>query len=213
MAEQNKDSSDNIMWIMGALVVLFLVFQHFFGNTIKEAYLTLKLVQLKIISLVYQTEFAAEAIYFIEHTSPSQVTPKEAMFIGGRVGWIINIPMIAFLGYWGIKVWNKNPLQKFKRVLSMQTLKESEQRLWPYIAPMVNVNLMKESFFTGPYAMAMKPYDFSIKYHLLQEEKNVDSLDRKKAEKLFISQLGKPFSEFSRLRKHEQALLAIFAAN
>lgn len=213
MAEQNKDSSDNIIWIMAALVVVVMLVQYFFGDTIKSCYLTLKLIQLKIISLFYQTEFAAEAIHFIEYTNPSQVTISQAMFIGGRVGWVINIPMMALLGYWGFKVWNKNPLQKFKRVLSMQSLKESEQRLWPYIAPMVNVNLMKESFFTGPYAMAMKPYDFSIKYHLLQEEKNVDSLDRKKAEKLFISQLGKPFSEFSRLRKHEQALIAIFAAN
>jgi intracellular multiplication protein IcmP len=213
MAEQNKESSDNILWIMGALVVIVLIIQYFFGNQIKGAYLTIKLMQLKIISLFYQSQFSAEAIYFLEHTTPDKITAKQAMFIGGKVGWIINIPLIAILGYWGFKVYSKNPLQRFKRVLSMQTLKESEQRLWPYIAPMVNVNLMKESFDSGPYAMAMKPYDFAIKYHLLQEEKNVDSLDRKKAEKLFISQLGKPFSGFDRLRKHEQALLAIFAAN
>jgi len=213
MAEQNKDSSDNIMWIMIALVAIFLAVQYFFGDAIKTGYLTVRLIQLKIISLFYQTEFAAEAIHYLEYTEPARMNSDQVMFFGKKIGWFINVPLMILLGYWGYKVWDRNPLQKFKRVLSMQSLKESEQRLWPYIAPMVNVNLMKESFFTGPYAMAMKPYNFSIKYHLLQEEKNVDSLDRKKAEKLFISQLGKPFSGFSRLRKHEQALIAIFAAN
>lgn len=213
MSEQKKDSSDNLMWIMIALLAIFLLIQYFFGNQIKGVYLTIKLIQIKLISLVYQTEFFTEAIHFIEHTTPDRITSSQTWTIGNKIGWIINIPLMAGLGYWGYKVYDKNPLQKFKRVLSMQSLKESEQRLWPYIAPMVNVNLMKESFDTGPYAMAMKPYDFSVKYHLLQEEKNVDSLDRKKAEKLFISQLGKPFSGFARLRKHEQALIAIFAAN
>jgi intracellular multiplication protein IcmP len=209
---QQKDSSSDIMWLMAVIagVTLFITWK--FGTQLKAFYLTLKLIQIKFILLAYPSDFLLQAKDTIESTRPIDVSFKQLLYIGGKVGWFINIPLIAGLSYWGYQIWEKNPLQKFKRVLTMQSLKESEQRLWPYISPMVNVNLMKESFDNGPYAMALKPYTFAVKYHLLQEEKNVDSLDRKKAEKLFVSQLGKPFSDFSRLRKHEQALLAIFAA-
>jgi intracellular multiplication protein IcmP len=212
MAEQQKDSSNDIMWILGVLMIFIIGIQYFYGTELKMAYLTWKLIQFKIISIVYPGDFILEAIKFIEENDPRKISFAETMFLGKKIGYIVNAPIVAFLGWWAYSVYSKNPLSKFKRNLSMQSLKESEQRLWPYISPMVNVDLMKEPFDSGPYAMAMKPYLFAIKYHLLQEQKNVDSLDRKKAEKLFISQLGKPFSGFSRLRKHEQALLAIFAA-
>ena len=212
MADQQKDSSSDILWLLFVIIGVVLAVAYFFGTQIKDVYLTIKLIQIKLFTLVYPSAFFLEAINFIETTQPKDVNFKEVLIIGKKVGWFINIPLMIGLGLWGYRVWSKNPLQKFKRVLTMQTLKESEQVLWPYISPMVNVNLIKESFDSGPYAMALRPYDFATKYHLLQEAKNVDSLDRKKSEKLFVSQLGKPFSEFSRLRKHEKALIAIFAA-
>jgi len=213
MSEQRRDSSDDFIWIIAVIVIAFLLFQHFFGTQIKIFYLTIKLIQMKLITLVYPDEFFYEAIDFIERSNPKNITKEQVIAIGSKVGWFINIPLMILLGYWGYKVYSKNPSNKFKRVLSMQTLRESEQKLWPYIAPVVNIDLMKEPFDSGPYAMAMRPYDYAVKYHLLQEEKNVNSLDREKAEKLFISQLGKPFSGFDKLRKHEKALIAIFAAH
>ncbi len=213
MAEQQKDSSSDIMWLLFAIVIGFMAISYFFGDQLKYIYLSFKLIQLKLLALIYPAEYYTNAINFIEKNTVSSISMAELHEVGKRPSYIFNIPFIAILGYWAYKVWSKNPLGKFKRVLSMQTLKESEQRLWPYISPMVNVNLMKEPFDKGPYAMALTPYDFAVKYHLLQEEKNVDSLDVKKAEKLFVSQLGKPFSGFDRLRSHEKALFAIFAAN
>jgi intracellular multiplication protein IcmP len=213
MAEQQKDSSSDIMWLLFAIVIGFIGVSYFFGDQLKYIYLTYKLIQLKILALVYPAEYLTNAIRFIENNSVDTIPISQVHELGRRASYFFNAPIIGFLGWWAYKVWEKNPTNKFKRILSMQTLKESEQRLWPYISPMVNVNLMKEPFDKGPYAMALTPYDFAVKYHLLQEEKNVDSLDVKKAEKLFISQLGKPFSGFDRLRSHEKALIAIFAAN
>lgn len=209
-----KDSSNDTLLLLFVIVIGLAVIGWLFGTQLKMFYLTIKLIQIKLITLVYQNDFLTQAIYYIENTDPKNVKISEVLLIGKKVGFIINMPFILLLGWWGYKVFDKNPLNKFKRIFTMQTLKESEQKLWPYISPMVNVDLMKESSFdSGPYAMALTPYAFSVKYHLLQEEKNVDSLDRKKAEKLFISQLGKPFFGFDKLKKHEQALIAIFAAS
>lgn len=213
MADQKTDTSSDIMWMLFAIVGIAVIIGYFFGHQLIQLYLTLKLFQLKLITLIYPNETFLQYIKLIEETPIKQWTMKEVFFIGKKVGFFVNIPIIAGVGYLAYKVWDKNPLQKFKRVLNMNTLKQSEQRIWPYIAPMVNVDLMKEAFDKGPYAMALRPYDFAVKYHLLMEEKNVNSLDRKKAEKLFISQLGKPYSGFDRMKKHEQALFAIFAAH
>jgi 2-dehydro-3-deoxygluconokinase len=66
---------------------------------------------------------------------------------------------------------------------------------------MVHVDLMKEPFDKGPYAMALRPYDFAVKYKLLLDETNVNSLDKIRAEKLFQSQLGKLWTSFDKLKK------------
>lgn len=213
MSEQQKDSSNDIIWLLIAIVIVVFAIDHFYGTQLKYIYLSVKLIQLNILALIYPSEYFTEAIKFIEYNPTDKITLAQMTEVGKRASYWFNLPLIGFLGYWGYKVWKKNPTNNLKRILSMQTLKESEQRLWPYISPMVNVNLIKEPFDKGPYAMALTPYNFAVKYHLLQEEKNVDSLDIKKAEKLFISQLGKPFSGFDRLRSHEKALLVIFAAN
>jgi intracellular multiplication protein IcmP len=175
-------------------------------------YLTIKLWELKIITLFYPSTTFVQYIDLIEKTPLKEWTLKDMTVVGRSVGLIANLPIIAVLGFFAHKIWKNNPMQKFRRILTMQTLKESEQKIWPYIAPVVNIDLMKEPFDKGPYAMALRPYDFAVKHKLLLDERNVNSLDKVRSEKLFVSQLGKLYGGFSRLKSHEQALLAVFAA-
>lgn len=213
MSEQHKDSSTDSLILMFLFAGVIMAITYFYGEAIKNAYLTIKLVQLKILNAIIPIEYFSKPMNFIEKSNPKNIDLDYLKEIGKRAGLLFNVPAVLILGYYGYNVWKKNPLNKFKRILTMQSLKESEQRLWPYISPMVNVQLIKEPFDKGPYAMALTPYDFAVKYHLLKEEKKVDSLDMKKAEKLFVSQLGRPFNGFDKLKSHEKALVAIFAAN
>lgn len=211
--QKNNDPSGDALWLMIAFVGSILLIVFFFGNQIATAYLTLKLIQLKIITLVYPSEALLNWIRIIETNPVKDWGIAGIMRVGNKVGYIVNTPLIILIGWLSYKVWKKNPSQKFKRVLNMQTLKESEQRIWPYIAPVVHQTLIKEPFETGPYAMALKPYDFAIKYKLLLDERNVNSLEKVKAEKLFSSQLGKLWAGVGRLKKHELALLCVMAAH
>lgn len=214
MAEQkNTDPSSDLMWMIVIFAVLIFAIGYFFGTTLTYYYLTLKLWQLKLIALVYPSQTNLELIQLIQDRPLKEWTIRDIMTVGKHVGLISNLPLLGIVGYFSYKVWKKNPLQRFKRVLTMQTLKESEQRIWPYIAPVVHGDLMKESFSTGPYAMALRPYDFAIKYKLLLDDRNVNSLEKTKAEKLFCSQLGKLWAGPERLKKHEVALLSIMAAH
>lgn len=211
--QKNSDPSGDILWILIAIVGVILLIGFLFGNQLATLYLTWKLIQLKIITLVYPSDLFLEYIRIIEERPVKEWTVAEITKVGNKIGYIVNIPILALLGWMTYRVWSKNPLQRFKRVFSMQTLKESEQRLWPYIAPIVKTNLINEPFETGPYSMALRPYDFAKKYKLLEDERNVNSLEKNKAEKLFSSQLGKLWSGPEKLKKHELALLCIMAAH
>jgi len=213
MAEQKVDRSDDVIWIMVAIIAVLFAIGYFFGEDIKFYYLYLKLIQLKIIASVFPTENYLELIRILETTAPRDFTAQEVLKVGGIVGAVVNIPLMLILGWLTYSIWSNNPIQKFKRTLNMQTLKQSEQKIWPYISPAVGTQLINEPFDKGSYAMGIKPYDFAVKYNLLLEPKNVGTFDAKRAEKLFNSQLGKPFSGVDRLKSHEKALLAVFAAH
>jgi intracellular multiplication protein IcmP len=212
MAEQKADQSNEMLVLVSFIVIVLALFYYFFSREIKLVYLTLKLWELKIITMFYPSEFYLKLIDVIETTPISKWKFIELIQVGKYVGFVLNIPFMLLIGYLAYNVWTGNPIQKFKRILNMQTLKEAEQKLWPYITPMVNVDLMNEPFDTGMYAMGLRPYDFAVKYKLLLDEKLVSTLDKVKAEKLFVSQVGKLWDGFDKLKKHEKALLLIFAA-
>lgn len=213
MNQDKKDGSDDFIWITGALVLVVLIIWYFFGEEIKQFYLTVRLIQLKIITTFLPLNQLLEYIYLIENNKVSKWSFEEISEVGGTVSYFVNTIPSLLIGYWGYKVWDKNPTKKYKRVLNMHTLKQSEVKLWPYIAPVLDVDFMKEDFFKGPYAMAMKPYNFCLKYRLLMEEKNLASLDKVKASKLFVAQLGRPYNGIASLKKHEKAFISICAAH
>lgn len=211
--DQKKDGSDDILWITGAVVAILVGVWFFFDHELKSFYLTLKLMQLKTITILFPFPTLLEYIYLIEHNLVEKWRFEEIASVGATVGYFVNTIPALLVGYWGFNVWDKNPSKKYKRVLNMKSLKQSEVVLWPYIAPVIDIDFMKEDFFKGPFAMAMKPYNFAVKYRLLLEEKNVGSLDKTKASKLFVSQLGRPNNGIASLKKHEKAFIAICAAH
>jgi intracellular multiplication protein IcmP len=214
MSEQNnKDSTNDIIYLFVGVILAIGVIYYFFGKEIIYGYLTLKLWELKIINLIYPTEANTYYIQRIQEKSITTWKLKDVLFIGKHVGFVVNIFLGSIIAILSYNMWKKNPAQKFKRELNIKTLKESEQVLWPYIAPVVNIDLIKESLETGPYAMAMTPYAFAVKYKLLADEKNIGSLNKTRTEKLFISQLNKLWTGIDSLKKHEKALFLIFAAH
>lgn len=213
MAGEQKDASNDFMWILFAIAALCIGVYWFFGDVIVEFYLTLKLRQLKIINAIYSTPEFLEIIKLIEVTPIKEWKFMNVLSYGGYISKMFNILYVAILGYLTYLVWAKNPSKKFKRILDMNGLKNSEKDLWPYIYPVLNVDFMAESFEEGPYAMALKPYDFAVKNGLLSDERNLNSLDRVKTEKLFVTQLDRLCTGgYDKLKKHEKALAAIFIA-
>lgn len=213
MSGEQKDTSNDVIWILIVVAALAVGIYWWIGDLIVESYLTLKLRQLKIIDSIYSTPQFAEVIKVIETTPIKDWKFTNVLEFGGFISRIFNVLYVAILGYFTYIVWSKNPSKRFKRVLDMNGLKQSEKDLWPYIYPVINVDFMAHSFEEGPYAMALKPYDFAVKNGLLSDERNLSSLDRVKTEKLFVTQLDRlSTGGYEKLRKHEKALAAICIA-
>lgn len=213
MSDNNgRSGSDDTAWLLLIFAGILIGIGWFFGNELKSIYLTLKLIQLKFITVVLPIDYYERLIPIIENKAPAAWTMNQIISVGTKVGYIVNIPLIAIVGWLSYKVYIANPVDKFKRQMNMKSLKQSEQRLWPYIAPVVSKNVLDEPMIEGPYSMAVKPYDFCKNFGLLTDVRNVGSLDRVKTEKRFVHQLGRLYNGLNKLRKHELALLCIFAA-
>lgn len=213
MSGEQKDTSNDVIWILFVIAAICVGVYWWLGDEIVEWYLTMKLRQLKIINSIYSTPQFLDIIQVIETTPIKEWKFKNVLEFGGFISKMFNMLYVLILGYFTYLVWSKNPSKKFKRVLDMNGLKQSEKDLWPYIYPVINVDFMKQSFDDGPYAMALKPYDFAVKNGLLSDERNLSSLDRVKTEKLFVTQLDRLCTGgYNKLRKHEKALAAICVA-
>lgn len=213
MSEQKQDGTDNIMWMLIGITITVIIIWFFFGRQITQFYLTVKLWELEIVNLFYSTPNIQEVINIIKTRPIRDWDMKKVTAVGTLVGWIINIPIMALLGYFTYRIWKRNPLQKFKRKHSMQTLVESEKHNWPYISTIIGLNLITQKIDEGPWAMAQKPLDYVRTRKLLDNPNELTSLNKIKAEKILASQLGKLWEGPDKLPGYTRALFAIFAAH
>lgn len=211
---QGQENNNDSLWVIVAIFVVVLLIGYFFGNNMKSAYLFVQMLWVKGYIFLFSltpldipktliNSFDAIDIY-----RPKEWSLNDLKNLAEDMK-LYNFPPLALIfGLYAYKVWKKNPANSYKRIHTRQTLCKSEVRKWPWIAPILSLNLVKESIDKGPWAMAKNPLDFCRKYKLL----NGTQLDNKKARKLFASQLGTLWQGPKKLKIHEKALFACFIA-
>lgn len=218
------DSSSSILWGIAVLFIAISLIGYFWGQEIGRFYLQMKLFQLKIMSpleiiLPQMGELREEiGIVLAENAEGEKLTYSlgEYMQIGKIVGRPFNIVLMGIIGWFAWKVYKSNPMQKYRRKMSMKDLAMSEQKLWYAIAPTAPLNLIDEPIDSGQWAMSPKPLDFARKYKLLnlneKEKLTLDEEAMKRAEKLFASQLGRLWGGPGKMPSYARALFACFIA-
>ena len=212
MAEENKNDSSEIVWLIVILFGIVYAIGYFFGDNIKAIYLTLKLYELKLAGIVYMSEDMKYLQNLIETKEISSWKWADLLTVGSFVGNLINWIIIATGAWFIYKIYKKSSYKKLTRNLDMFGLMKSEKNVWPFLTPISHKNLLEEPLDSGPYAMAMKPIEFVNKYKLLERPRDLSSLNKMKAEKLFSSQLGKLWDKVDNMNPHCKALFGIFAA-
>jgi len=220
-----EEGSMAIIWAIAALFVIFGLIWFLYKDHIITWYLTLKLWELRGVSIVAPTTSVEYLKNFIQTTNPTMLTFEEMLKIGQMVGNYLRIPFIILLVALGVVVYFGNTTRGFKNTYSMKTLAVSEKGNWPQISPVLNLNLVQSDIDTGPWAMAMTPIQFCKKNNLIEEfrraregvsrreaERIEVALKRGEATRIFSLQLGPRWEGINKLPPYVKALFVVFAA-
>ena len=223
----SSDNSMSILWGVAAVFSGLAVVWYAFKSYIINAYFSIKLFELKLLSIFGAARFE-ELRYSIlaAMTDPSKISFDQILNLGAGVGDWLRFPIIILLFVLAFVVYLGNSTRIFKRNYSMSELARLEKDNWPQIAPVINLGLLKKDIDKGPWAMAMTPMQFCKKNKLLEEVKpqRREGISRKEwnkitvvlkrgeVNKLFSLQLGSLWTGVDKLPPHTKALFAAFAA-
>ncbi|MES2998453.1 MAG: type IVB secretion system coupling complex protein DotM/IcmP [Pseudomonadota bacterium] len=223
--QQSSDNSLAPLWIIVGLFILGWLLWAFFHTQIVSFFLLIKGWEARLIALVLPSVAYLPAE--IKHLPPSQVEFPQLLDISGTVGTYLRYPVILILGILAFVIYFSHVNLQFKKVYSMESLKEAERKSWPQISPVINLDLVKEDINQGPWAMALSPMQFAKKYQLLHEEKTISAsmtmaskvaaqvtvkIRREAAYHVFVLQLGEYWQGVEHLAPATKALFAVFSA-
>lgn len=208
--QQQNDSGNEAMYVGGFLILLYVIALMFFGEQIAGVHLWTRKMWALGASTFLPFDVFDEILVAIESYAPREWMSKKGMLaqLSKDLRWVMFIPLGGIFMWYARKVWRAMPTKNLRRVLTREKLIESEVKIWPWIAPVVKLDIVKMSIDEGKWAMAKTPIDFSRKYRLLDGRE----LNKLRAEKLFASQLGRLWEGPDRLPAHVRALFACFIA-
>lgn len=207
--QQSHDPATEMLWVLMGIFIVVFVIKLLFGDQLVAAFLMLRKGWVDLFSLVLHTKGLHHAKLAIETYDPKEWTGRDLSQLSMTLRPYMIVPLGGIFGGYAYSVWKKNPTNSYRRVHSRQTLCQSEVRQWPWISPILGLDLVKESIDSGKWAMAKTPLAFARHYQLLDDGK---TLNQKRAEKLFASQLGALWDGPEKLRPHVRALFACFIA-
>ncbi len=212
-----------ILWIVGAIFIALALVWHFWAYELKVLFLKIRFYEAIFIS--YFTASGAELAIQLQETNPYTLDLAQAQFLSQAVGNYLRYPASLLLGLLFILLYSTHANLQFSKRYDMKRLAQQEQVNWPQITPVVRLDLAKEDIKKGPWAMAMNPMEFARHYKLITVEMVPDKkspwkaqgtykaiVDKEKAYRLFVSQLGPLWAGIDKLPIHTQALFAALAA-
>lgn len=207
MAQDKADNSMDGVWLVGGALFVLIIIVHFFGDSIKSAFLRLKGVEVSFLRLFYDGQTLQNYSWWTVH--PQEISGLNAWLLGQYIG--LFFAPIAVVYAWWIWRWlqKTGKVKEFKKSYDLQSLVASQENLWPWVAHINGRNLVDEPLDKGPFAMNKPTSAFLREYDLLHEDKQ---LNEGRAKRLFYSQLGPLWSGPEKLPPHRLAFLAIFLA-
>ncbi len=221
--QQQGDHSMAPAWIMALIIItLYMIWVNAHQYIVSFVFY-LNIVQGKLVNLLLNNDELASKIYLMETLDPRSVDWNVLVALTRYVGDFVRYPMIAILIIYCIFLYRSDITTKYRKIHSMNSLRQQEQKNWPAIMPVIKEDLTSSDINVGPWAMALSPLEFSRKYKLLKKndlllddaapgQELTAGLRRGDAKRVFTLQLGPSFDGFDRCPIHVQALAAVFMA-
>ncbi|MCD6045824.1 MAG: icmP [Gammaproteobacteria bacterium] len=218
-----SDTGMDLLWIIAAVVIGSIFIWYFFHVAIVSGILQVKLWEASFIGLFTPKILPLKDA--IAYASPQGVTVDQLLAVAAEVGRYLRYPFGGILLLLAIRVYRASAGTRFCETFTMKSLLKQELNNWPYANVVWGLDLVKQDIQKGPWAMALTAMQFSKKYKLLDVEKKqmgATGLSREmgyeakvnkyRAHKVFVRQLGELWRSAEDLIPHRRALFAIFAA-
>lgn len=219
----SQDNSMGFFWIIIGIFIAVLLLWHYQRAPIVNFIFAVKSAEIALIDVF--TNKALPIKQFIATTDPKTIEFSQVAAVCKAVGRYLSIPLAAFLLLLAGVLYKTSAKNRYRKTHNMGTLAKQERTNWPYITPVLHLDLLNQPIDEGPWAMSITPMAFAKKYKLLIENREavgtsglqkdiklVVTVNRGKATRVFANQLGRPWLGPTKLRPHARALFAIFAA-
>lgn len=222
--DQGQDSY-TLLWILASVFVIGGVLWYFFGDALKMAFIAIKKYEVMAISFFVKNENVDRAIQGLNMANPDNLSMYYANTISTFIGQYLIYPIAFILIVMAIIMLRGSATMRYTKSYNMDMLAQQEKENWPQIAPVVDLDLVKEDINKGPWAMSMNPMQFARHYKLLKVEVIPDrkatwrsegipkaTLLRENATQVFAAQLGPLWTGPENLPPHTKAIYAAFLA-
>lgn len=213
----------SILWTVGAIFIAGMLIWHFYALPLKRFFLLVRLYEARLIGFFFnQGDLIAQRVL---ETDVGYLDLEWARVLSEAVGVYLRFPFIGIMIGMILYLCFTHAGLRFSKVYDMDRLANQEKENWPQISPVMKLDLVKEDINKGPWAMAMTPMQFAKHYKLITVEMIPDKkspwkaqgshkaiVNKERAQRLFISQLGPQWLGVDQLPPHTQALFAAFAA-
>ena len=212
MAQNNNNNSDDGLIIVVFVLIIMCVLGYFGYPILKEYFLTVKMWQLEIISRVVPIEYNVNLLNELKNKPSYDWTFMEMAKLGYTINYYF-LPLILIL-FFAMFTLTKDKLYtilKFSKVYTKETLLMQEKKVWKFLEPVAHKNLL---FNKSPeWASAKKAQEIVFEFNLLNNKKDLLSLNEEKARKYFAMQLGDLYTNINDLKPYQKAIVGCFAAH
>ena len=222
--DPNADKNGmSILWVVGSIFVAGALLWYYFQIPLKNFFLQVRYYEARAIGFFFSDgNVIAESVL---QTDVVTLDMDWAKTLSEAVGSYLRYPFILFMILMILWLFMTHATLRFGKVYDMTSLANQEKENWPQISPVIKLDLISEDINKGPWAMAMTPMQFAKHYKLISVEMIPDKkspwkaegtykaiVNKERAIRLFISQLGPQWQGIDQLPPHTQALFAAFAA-
>lgn len=215
------DNSLAPLWIAGLVILAGVIFWYKAHGYIVAVIFKINILQGLLINFFMHDAKLANNIYIMQTIDPNTVSWSEMITFCESVGDFFRYPAIVVTCLLAIYLYRSNITLRFRRMHNMKTLRSQEQHNWPAIMPITKHDINEEDVNKGPWAMALSPLEFALKYNLLRKddaildnplpgEEMTAGIRKSDAKRVFTLQLGPYWESLDHCPPHTYALIAVF---
>lgn len=229
--QPQSDTSLNLLWTVAVVIAIPLILWYFERDIITKIIFHIRYYEIIFIdtilygwskiapALQLPTPSAKNLFAWAEymHSNYNGVIPFNTLIqLSTAVGYYLRFPVASVLAILAAILYFGGVAKQYRNVYNVKDFRQVEQKNWPFINPILRLDLVNTPLDEEPWAIAPDPMRFCKANNLIRLEtkdgKLQATLRRGAAHRLLSLQLGPRWKDIDSLPMYLKALFAVFAA-